>query len=178
MFPLEDYNLVGAGLRGGAHDTAGPPRFVDPATPDYRLSARSPGIDAGTSDGAPAKDLTGAARVDTPAISNTGGGAQPYYEMGALEFTAAYTPPGGSYSSRILAIGACCPTGAWARRPARSPTTQGRPRRHLQNGDRLGAAGAITATRTRPRRSTASTTTSRCLRYRRASTSRSRAGRA
>ncbi len=104
MFSREDYNLVGTGLRGGAHDLSGPPRFVDPVALDYRLAGGSPGIDAGTSDGAPTRDLTDAARVDTPAIANTGGGAQPYYELGALEFTAAYNPPGGSYASRILGL--------------------------------------------------------------------------
>jgi len=104
MFAKEDYNLIGTGYRAGAHDLAGPPRFVDTTALDYRLAGGSPGIDAGTSDGAPARDLAGAARVDTPAIPNTGGGAQPFFEMGALEFTAAYMPPGGSYSGRILGL--------------------------------------------------------------------------
>ena len=144
MFAREDYNIIGSGLRGGAHDIATPPRFVDPAALDYRLAGGSPGIDAGTSDGAPAKDLIGASRVDTPAIPNGGGGAQPYYEIGALEFTAAYTPPGGSYSSRILGIpsllsywrlGETSGTVAKDEKGGRNGT--------YKNGISLGAAGAL-----------------------------------
>jgi hypothetical protein len=85
FFALEDYNLIGAGLRTGAHDLAGPPGFRDRASLDYGLSQSSPAVDAGISTGAPAKDRLGAGRVDQPAVPNTGGGAQPYYDMGALE---------------------------------------------------------------------------------------------
>ena len=144
MFLREDYNLIGSGYRAGAHDLAGPPRFVDPTAGDYRLAGGSPGIDAGTSDGAPARDLTGAARVDTPAIPNSGGGAQPYYEIGALEFTAAYAPPGGSYSSRILATAGLL--SYWRLgETAGTVATDERGGRHgtYRNGVTLGAAGAL-----------------------------------
>jgi len=104
MLAREDHNLIGAGYRAGVNDLGGPPRFVDPVAADYRLAGGSPGIDAGTSDGASDHDRIGAARVDTPAIPNTGGGAQPFYEMGAFEFTANYTPPGGSYADRVLGV--------------------------------------------------------------------------
>jgi hypothetical protein len=61
------------------------PRFVDAANRDYRLAAGSPGIDAGTSEGTPPLDAAGHARVDDPAVRDTGGGDAPYYDIGAYE---------------------------------------------------------------------------------------------
>ncbi|MDP2710198.1 MAG: LamG-like jellyroll fold domain-containing protein, partial [Solirubrobacteraceae bacterium] len=104
MFAVEDYNLIVSGLRTGPNDLSVAPHFVDPDAGDYRLAGGSPGIDAGTSDhGAPATDTDGAPRTDTPTIPNTGGGASPYYDMGAYEFTGTYAPPAGSYADAILA---------------------------------------------------------------------------
>ncbi len=62
------------------------PLFVDPANGDFRLQETSPCIDAGTSDGAPSKDMEGNRRFDLLSIPNTGGGTYPYYDMGALEY--------------------------------------------------------------------------------------------
>lgn len=97
----EDHNLIASGYRAGPNDIAGPPRFVDAESGDYRLAGGSPGIDAGTSDGTPATDRVGNGRVDTAGIPNTGGGSQPFYDMGALEFTGTYEPPAGSYAEQI-----------------------------------------------------------------------------
>jgi hypothetical protein len=102
FFALEDYNLIGADYRQGAHDLAGPPRFKDPDQLDYSLVGSSPGVDAGISTDAPPKDRLGVDRVDAAGVPNTGGGAQPYYDMGALEFNGTYEPPSGSYSQAIL----------------------------------------------------------------------------
>ena len=107
-FARLDYNLIGS-VNGatprGTHVISGPPRFVEPASLDYRLAGGSPGIDAGTSDGAPVRDLKNAARRDTPAIADTGAGALGgFYEIGALEFTDEYRTPAGSYADRILGV--------------------------------------------------------------------------
>ncbi len=102
QFAFEDYNLIGAGLRGGSHDLAGPPRFANPVSLDYTLQGASPAVDSGLSTDAPQTDRIGQARFDQPAVPNTGGGAEPYYDMGALEFAGSYTPPAGSYSQMIL----------------------------------------------------------------------------
>ena len=53
---------------------------------DYHLQPGSPCIDAGTSDGAPETDIEGNERDDDLCTPNTGGGAYPYYDMGAYEF--------------------------------------------------------------------------------------------
>ena len=102
FFSFEDYNLIGAGHRQGPHDLAGPPRFQDAVALDYSLQGSSPGVDAGISTDAPPKDRLGVDRVDQPGVPNTGGGSQPYYDMGALEFNGTYVPPSGSYSQTIL----------------------------------------------------------------------------
>ncbi len=65
---------------------AADPLFVDPAGGDFHLQAGSPAIDAGTSDGAPLRDLECRERFDNPATPNTGGGADPFFDIGAFEF--------------------------------------------------------------------------------------------
>jgi hypothetical protein len=70
---------------------SGDPRFVDPSAGDYRLRPGSPAIDAGTSDGAPSRDLEGRPRFDDPAKPNRGGGAIRYYDMGAYEYSTLPT---------------------------------------------------------------------------------------
>jgi hypothetical protein len=86
MIAKEDYNLISAGNRRGAHDLAGSPSFVNPTNLDFHLRSGSLGIDAGTSDGAPRTDRDGRPRVDAPGVPNRGGGSQPFFDMGAYEF--------------------------------------------------------------------------------------------
>lgn len=64
------------------------PRWRAPGAGDFRLSAGSPAIDSADSgvSGQTATDLTGAARVDDPATTNTGVGPRSYDDRGALEF--------------------------------------------------------------------------------------------
>lgn len=70
------------------------PRFISIPARDFRLSANSPAIDAGTSEGAPATDKDGNNRFDDPETTNTGGGSIQYYDIGAYEFGATSgTPP-------------------------------------------------------------------------------------
>ena len=64
------------------------PLFVDPATENFRLQPTSPCIDAATSDGAPSEDMEAFPRYDDPLVTNTGGGTDPYYDMGAYEHEA------------------------------------------------------------------------------------------
>jgi hypothetical protein len=99
----QDYNLIGGGYGypAGPHDiwdrttgnlpAAARPRFVDPANANYALADRSPGIDAGTSDGAPDRDLLGFPRFDDPGVVNRGGSDRPYVDMGAYERVPAGT---------------------------------------------------------------------------------------
>lgn len=67
------------------------PRWRAPGAGDFRLTAGSPAIDSADSgaSGQRATDLTGAARVDDPATTNTGVGPRSYDDRGALEFVPA-----------------------------------------------------------------------------------------
>jgi hypothetical protein len=51
----------------------------------YTLDPASPCIDAGNGDAAPATDMAGNPRVDVPEIPNTGMGAAPFSDIGAIE---------------------------------------------------------------------------------------------
>lgn len=82
----EDFNLVRSGPRDGPHDLAGSPRFTAPGALDYSLAARSRGIDAGSSDGAPRTDRFGRPRIDDPGVPNRGAGRRPYFDLGAEEW--------------------------------------------------------------------------------------------
>ena len=62
------------------------PRFVNSVQGDFHLLAVSPAIDAGTSEGAPLRDLEFHERFDDPATPNTGAGALGYYDIGVYEF--------------------------------------------------------------------------------------------
>jgi len=75
-----------SGFAGVNGNIAADPLFVDPAGRDFHLQAGSPAIDAGTSNGAPSRDLECRERLDDPATSNTGGGANPFFDIGAFEF--------------------------------------------------------------------------------------------
>ncbi len=81
------YCDIGDGDFAGSNgNISADPLFVDETGGDYRLTLDSPCIDAGTSQGAPALDLTGTPRWDEHVVPNTGGGAEPWYDMGAYEF--------------------------------------------------------------------------------------------
>ena len=82
--PTQAFNLIGKGERE-ARDLAGRPRFVDRAANDYRLGPGSRGLDAATSEGAPAIDLLGVRRHDDPDARNRGAGAPKFFDIGAFE---------------------------------------------------------------------------------------------
>jgi hypothetical protein len=83
-FDNQGYNLIRRG-RHTATDLRGRPRFVDSAHGDYRLARRSRGVDAGTSVGAPRRDILGHRRWDDPRVRNRGAGPRRFYDVGAFE---------------------------------------------------------------------------------------------
>jgi hypothetical protein len=91
----QDYNIA-PGNKEGPHDIGARPRFVNAGAHNYHLAPNSPGIDDGTSVDAPGCDHTGRARVDDPKRPNRGGGARPYYDIGAYEFGATRRCRAGS----------------------------------------------------------------------------------
>jgi len=74
------------GFAGVNGNISGDPLFVNVGGGDFHLQPGSPAIDAGTSDGAPTKDLECRTRFDDPATPNTGGGTSPFFDIGAFEF--------------------------------------------------------------------------------------------
>lgn len=86
-FDYEDYNYVGRGDPGGTgqHDLKSGVKFVDPGRDDYRLAPGSAGIDAGTSEGAPARGRLGRRRYDDSDVPNRGAGCARYYDIGSEE---------------------------------------------------------------------------------------------
>jgi Right handed beta helix region len=86
--PVAEHNLITAPTAGtnyGKRAILANPRFVNPGAGDFELAAGSPAIDAGTSVGAPAIDQRGRPRHDEPDVANTGTGASPWVDIGALE---------------------------------------------------------------------------------------------
>jgi hypothetical protein len=83
MFAREESNLIARGYRGRG-DIRGRPRFAARGK-DYHLAPGSPGIDAGSAAGAPARDRRGRRRVDDPTARNRGQGARSFYDVGSEE---------------------------------------------------------------------------------------------
>jgi hypothetical protein len=83
------------------------PLFKDAANNNFHLQAGSGGIDAATSDNAPTLDYDGTYRWDDPNTPNTGGGTDPYYDIGAFEYYPAcecdFSPPDGDVDGSDLA---------------------------------------------------------------------------
>jgi len=75
------------------------PSFVDAGAGDYRISEGSPCVDAATSDDAPTLDMHRRRQWDDPNVTDTGGGARTWYDMGACAL-AAYKPP----SSNVIIV--------------------------------------------------------------------------
>lgn len=82
------YNYVGGGSGWGPNaptELSSGLAFVDPAAGNYELAPGSAGIDAGTSSGTPALDISGKGRADDPQAPNIGGGIPAYDDIGAYE---------------------------------------------------------------------------------------------
>ncbi|MBI5529588.1 MAG: right-handed parallel beta-helix repeat-containing protein [Deltaproteobacteria bacterium] len=73
------------GGRNGDGNINADPAFVNAGNGNFQLAPGSPCIDAADGDAAPPKDKDGAVRTDDPAIGDTGKGAPPYADIGALE---------------------------------------------------------------------------------------------
>jgi hypothetical protein len=99
----QDHNVLGGtyGWQVAATDVRGRPTFVNAAAGDYRLAARSVGIDVGSSIGATTTDKACRPRYDDPATANRGAGDKPFVDAGALEF-------GPATAATDTAVGAGC----------------------------------------------------------------------
>lgn len=84
------------------------PLYGNRSTLNFHLLATSPVIDAATSDGAPIDDLDFNSRIDNLAVSNTGDGTSPYFDMGAYEFggkaRAVKHTPSGDVSESVTSL--------------------------------------------------------------------------
>ena len=122
-----DYNLIASiqAARRGPHDTGGTPRFANPGAIEYGLLADSPGVDAGTAEGAPPFDRACRPRFDQPAVADRGTGAPPYVDLGALETGPQSTPADSTW----LPSGACGSASPGPGAPAAPGTVQKKPTR-------------------------------------------------
>ena len=76
----DDFNLIASGPVRGAHDLRGDPRFAVPGLRDYRLTAASPAVDAGSAAVAPPLHMLGRPRVNFRVP-----GGPPVPDLGAYE---------------------------------------------------------------------------------------------
>lgn len=87
---------TGTAFDASAAGTVGHDRDVDPKLPprrgtypdDLHLTPASPAVDAGDASVAPPRDNEGRARIDDPAVADTGSGSPTYADIGAYEYTA------------------------------------------------------------------------------------------
>ena len=93
------YNSLSA-LQSGtgqeAHGLFSDPKFVNAAAGNFQLTQGSPAIDSANSaaSGQQGTDILGNARVDDPAVPNTGSGPRTYDDRGAYEFQPSGTQNG------------------------------------------------------------------------------------
>jgi hypothetical protein len=82
------YCDIGDGdFAGSSGNISADPLFVGAARGIYWVGIGSPCVDTATSNGALEADLRGYARYDEPTAPNGGGGAAPWYDMGAYEYS-------------------------------------------------------------------------------------------
>jgi parallel beta-helix repeat protein len=85
------------------HGKQADPRWANPDTADFRLTAGSPAIDAANS-AAPGEqdtDVVGTARYDDPNVPNTGAGPRAYDDAGAYEAPAGTTDASPQAALRV-----------------------------------------------------------------------------
>ena len=82
------------------HGIDAAPRWSNPGAGDFHLLAGSPAIDSATSApaGQPSTDVEGNARVDDPAVPDTGAGTPTYADRGAYERGTGDAPPSAALS--------------------------------------------------------------------------------
>ena len=90
--PAVTYCDVQDGYPGTGNINADP-LFFDPTNGDFRLTAKSPGLDAGNNTAVPVgitEDFEGESRmIDDPTVADTGNGTAPIVDMGADERSAS-----------------------------------------------------------------------------------------
>ncbi len=84
------------------------PQYVNPQALNLRLRSISAAIDAGTSTGAPVLDIVNAPRFDNPGTANTGGGANPFVDLGAYESLAGTS---ANVDLTVTAVSSTTPSG-------------------------------------------------------------------
>ena len=116
------------------HGLQANPLFIAPVSPagrppavvvgDYHVKAGSPAIDSANADAPsePVLDLDGNARVDDPAITNTGAGVRTYDDRGAYEFQPADGAPTATFNATATPTGTSIPTNTYSHTPTFTPT--------------------------------------------------------
>ena len=80
-------DVQGEGVWPGEGNIHADPMFVDPERNDFDIRPLSPCVDAALSTSAPAADIHGALRYDSPFHPNRGGGDKAYYDIGSDEYS-------------------------------------------------------------------------------------------